>query len=165
MSENKVKNISEYQDALSALVKVRTEELEESREMYKILAKASPVGLFRTNIDGKCEYVNAKWCKISGLSREEALDNGWMDAIHDDDREMVVMEWKQCVKKGEEFLLEYRIKDPNGKITWVLGQANLINGGGKGHVGTITDITHKKEALPVLIAIRNLPKCDRRENG
>lgn len=162
MPDNKVKNLSEYQDALSALVKVRTEELEESREMYKILAKASPVGVFRTTTDGKCEYVNAKWCEIAGMTIEEAAGDGWTNAIHEEDKEKVLTEWNKCIENGEDFSLEYRFRAKNGKTTWVLGQANRINGGGKGHVGTVTDITHKKETLPQLMAIRNLPKCGSR---
>lgn len=158
MSEKKAK-IAKYEDALEALVKDRTEELEESREMYKILAKASPVGLFRTNKHGQCVYVNAKWREISGMTNDEALGEGWINAIHEDDRELFFGEWNYCIENHEEFSMEYRFKTPDGVITWVLGQASLINGGGKGHVGTITDITYKKEALPQLIELRNSAKC------
>lgn len=154
-------NLSEYQDALKALVKMRTEELEESREMYKILAKASPVGLFRTNAFGQCEYVNDKWREIAGMSTEDAVGDGWIGAIHEDDREEVFEEWNRCSEEGIDFSLEYRFQAPDGTVTWVLGQANPINGGGKGYVGTITDITYKKEALPMLMEIIALPKCNR----
>ena len=151
--------LAKYQDALEALVKERTEELEESREMYKILAKASPVGLFRADANGHCVYVNDKWREISGMTNEEALGEKWIEAIHMQDREMVLNEWDRCVTEGDEFLLEYRFQTPEGIVTWVLGQASLINGGGKGYVGTITDITYKKETLPQLIELRNSAKC------
>lgn len=162
MSEKEI-NLSEYQGALKALVKLRTDELEESREMYKTLAKVSPVGLFRTDAKGRCQYVNEKWREIAGMTNEEALDEGWISAIHTDDRDMVLEEWDRCVDDGCEFSLEYRFRSPDGIVTWVLGQANQINGGGKGHVGTITDITHKKESLPMLMEILALPKCSRGE--
>ena len=158
MTEKKVQ-LAKYEEALEALVTERTEELEESREMYRTLAKASPVGLFRTDKDGHCVYVNAKWREISGMENEEALGDGWIDAIHEDDREMVFGEWNCCVQSGEEFSMEYRFQTSDGVTTWVLGQASLINGGGKGHVGTITDITYKKEALPLLFDIKSSTKC------
>ncbi len=158
MPEEKIQ-LAKYEDALEALVKERTEELEESREMYKILAKASPVGLFRTDKNGHCVYVNAKWREISGMTNEEALGKGWITAIHEDDREMVFDEWNCCVESHQEFSMEYRFQTSDGIVTWVLGQASLINGGGKGHVGTITDITYKKEALPQLLELRDSPKC------
>jgi len=162
VSDNEI-NLAEYQGALKALVKSRTEELEESKELYRTLAKASPVGLFRTDVNGRCEYVNAKWREIAGMTNEEALGDGWVNAIHEDDREMVFEEWNRCAKEGIDFSLEYRFESPDGTVTWVLGQANPVNGGGKGHVGTITDITNKKEALPMLMEIIALPKCSRGE--
>lgn len=158
MPENK-EPLAKYEDVLEALVQKRTEELEESREMYKILAKASPVGLFRTDKDGNCVYVNAKWREIAGMSTEEALEDGWINAIHIDDREMVLNEWNNCVQEGRDFSMEYRFETSDCVVTWVLGQASLINGGGKGHVGTITDITYKKETLPQLFELRASAKC------
>jgi PAS domain-containing protein len=35
-----------------------------------------PVGLFRTDMDGRCLAVNARWCEITGLASAEALDEG-----------------------------------------------------------------------------------------
>jgi PAS domain-containing protein len=36
-------------------------------------------------------YVNPSWCHISGLSFQEALGNGWLNAVHDDDKAVLLM--------------------------------------------------------------------------
>jgi PAS domain S-box-containing protein len=51
--------------------------LRQSEERYRTLATASPVGMFRTDAEGRCTYVNERWCEISGLSPEQALGEGW----------------------------------------------------------------------------------------
>ena len=127
--------------------------------MYKTLSRVSPVGIFRTDKNGQCVYVNEKWLEIAGIEFDVALGNGWKEALHPNDRYKVVREWNRCSKEDIDFYLEYRFQDPTGRITWVLGQASLINGGGKGHVGTITDITSKKEFLPEIMEIRAAKKC------
>ena len=120
----------------------------ENEKKYRILAKASPVGLFYTNVNGECLYVNEKWTEIAGLSLDDALGNGWSNAIHFEDREKVFSTWSESSSSGIEFKLEYRFESVNG-IKWVLGQAVAekdIDGNIIGYVGTITDITERKEA-------------------
>ena len=150
-----MKDIYEHTRELQNLIA----ELEETKEMYRTLSRVSPVGIFRTNNNNKCVYVNEKWLEIAGMKFDDALGDGWKDALCPNDRYKVVREWNRCSKEGMDFYLEYRFQNPNGRITWVLGQATLVNGGGNGHVGTITDITSKKEVLPQLIELRNSVKC------
>ena len=51
--------------------------LQLSDQRYQKLMDISPVGIFHTDSDGKTIYVNSRWCEISGLSFEVALDYGW----------------------------------------------------------------------------------------
>ena len=41
-----------------------------------------PVGLFLTDEDGRCLYVNQPWCELSGLTWAQARDRGWDEAVH-----------------------------------------------------------------------------------
>jgi hypothetical protein len=38
-------------------------------------------------------YVNPSWCHISGLSFQ-ALGNGWLNAVHDDDKAAIINGWQ-----------------------------------------------------------------------
>jgi PAS domain S-box-containing protein len=123
------------------------ESLKKSELQYQTLAKISPVGIFRTDSTGYTTYVNPRWCQISGLSADEALGDGWLKAVHPDDRKKLSVGWKKSTHTRKGSAAEYRFIRPDGTIAWVMGQAvpekNLEN---KivGYVGTITDITDRK---------------------
>ena len=127
----------------------RTGELRESQKLFQILATVSPVGIFRTNAEGHCTYVNQRWCEIAGLPPEEARGEGWARAIHPEDRERVSEEWYQAAKEGLWFRTECRFQRPDGVVTWVFAQAlaeKTKDGEIIGYVGTLTDITERKQA-------------------
>ncbi len=110
------------------------------------------MGIFRTDVHGNYLYVNELWCKIVGMKPGEALIGGWARAIHPDDRERVAKAWYTSNHAHLNFILEYRIKRPDGQVRWVLGQAAAERGAdGKvmGYVGTITDVTQIKQSEEV----------------
>lgn len=122
--------------------------LRESQQLFETLALMSPVGIFRTRADGYTSYVNPKWCELSGLSYSEALGDGWLKAVHPDDKEKITEGWKQKTQKSEKSIAEYRFVRDNGSVVWVLGNAlpEIIDGEFQGYIGTITNITDIKKA-------------------
>ena len=50
------------------------------------VAAAAPVGIFQSDGDGNCLFVNERWCEITGLSVDEAAGRGWAQGLHPDDR-------------------------------------------------------------------------------
>ncbi|MEM9452282.1 MAG: diguanylate cyclase [Cyanobacteria bacterium P01_E01_bin.6] len=123
--------------------------LRQSEQHYANLAKAAPVGIFQTNADGDCLYVNDRWCDIAGMPLEEAKGTGWVKQLHPDDRASVVAEWCRAVQAQSPFRLEYRFQTLTGKVTWVVGQAVAETGADghiSGYIGTVTDITEQKQA-------------------
>lgn len=129
--------------------------LRESEKRYQTLAEVSPAGIFRTDADGLTTYVNQRWCDISGLEAGAALGNGWLEAVHPDDRAKLAAGWQETVEKQTISTSDYRFVKPDGSIAWVIGQAvperdgqgNII-----GYVGAITDITARKQAEDKLAA-------------
>lgn len=151
--------------------KIIEEELEKSRRLFQTLANISPVGIFKTDADGETIYVNPRWCKLSGLSADEAKGNGWLKAVHPDDRASLMKNWETANKNKSGSQARYRFINPQGKIIWVIGNAipEYNNNEVVGYVGTITDVTQlieKEEKLltlncaveqsPALIIIANL---------
>jgi PAS domain S-box-containing protein len=122
--------------------------LQKSQHLFQTLALASPVGIFRTDPNGYTTYVNPKWSELSGLSQEEALGSGWLNAVHPDDRGKVSESWINNLKSKNESSAEYRFVRPDGSIAWVLGKAvpEMIGNEVVGYIGTITDITERKLA-------------------
>ncbi len=140
-------------------IRIKAEfELRESERRFQTLAEVSPVGIFQTDAMGFTTYVNPRWCQISELSYEEAMGNGWIKAVHEDDREKLIKGWVAATNSHQVSYAEYRFVHKDGKIAWVMGQAipekntkNEIIG----YVGTITDITDLKRTEEELIKARD----------
>ena len=137
-------------------VKVRTNyleqsnaELQESEQRYQTLAKISPVGIFRTDPNGATTYVNPRWCLISGVSANQALGDGWLEVVHPDDKEKLRKGWQESTQLHKASYSDYRFRRPDGTTVWVMGQAvPEMNSENQiiGYIGTITDITERKQA-------------------
>ncbi|BAQ65398.1 diguanylate cyclase/phosphodiesterase with PAS/PAC sensor [Geminocystis sp. NIES-3709] len=120
--------------------------LQESKQSYASLASAVPVGIFRTNANRECIYINKYYCELIGINPEEAMGHGWVQNLYPDDRETVIQHWLECVEENKLFELEYRFQRPDNTVIWVYGQCVAeydLQGNIKGYVGTITDISDR----------------------
>jgi len=127
--------------------------LAQSEALYRTLAQLAPVGIFRTDAAGATTFVNEPYCEISGQSREAALGQGWVTAVHPDDRARVLQEWQQAVKQQQSFASELRLQRPDGRVIWVETHARAepdADGKVTGFVGALTDISERKHAEEVL---------------
>ena len=111
---------------------------------FASLAEVSPVGIFRTAADGGVLEVNQRWCEITGLASAQGQGDGWAQALHPDDRQRVVDEWRGFVRGGGRFRSDCRFVHADGSVRWVVGEAMRIGGPDDGYVGTLTDITPRK---------------------
>ena len=121
--------------------------LNESRKLFSTLAGVSPVGIFHTDTEGVCRYVNNVFCKIAGISAKEAELKGWSWTLHPEDREKVTRKWDKAAGSGSMFKSEFRFQNRDGRATWVFGQAVAekdTNNETIGYIGTITDINDLK---------------------
>jgi len=122
-------------------------ELQRSQKLFHTIARVSPVGLFLTDNEGQCVYVNEYWSEITGLSPDETYGEGWAKALHPVDKERVLNEWHQAIQMDLPFESEFRFQKQSGIIKYVMGKAIAergVRGERLGCVGTITDITERK---------------------
>ncbi|NER84866.1 MAG: PAS domain-containing protein, partial [Leptolyngbya sp. SIO1D8] len=130
--------------------------LQESEQRYASLMDAAPVGIFRTNVEGYCVYVNERYCQITGYTPGNLIGEGWQPRLHPEDRAWVIAEWQRSIQTGQLFQLECRYQKPDNTYRWVYAQAvpeREPEGQVVGYVGTLTDITnHKRDE----VALRNL---------
>src|SRR5438309_10827362 len=57
---------------------------------------------------------------MTGTQVSECLGNGWMDAVHPDDRAPCQEKWEKCMRSGETFEIEYRLHDATHGYRWFL---------------------------------------------
>ncbi|PCI26923.1 MAG: hypothetical protein COB67_09670 [SAR324 cluster bacterium] len=124
------------------------QKIEENEALFQNLAKVSPVGIFRTNAQGDYIYVNEYWCKIAGISQNEALGQGWVNSLYPEDKEHVFSEWMKAVQNNIPFKLEHRFQSSKDIPIWVLEQAvaeRNASGEITGYVGSVTNIAEIKQ--------------------
>ena len=134
---------AEPPDVMGASASGPRAEIEEAMWL-RAIRDMSPVGIYRTDREARCTFVNARWCELTGLSAEEAMGDGWLRAIHPEDRKRVAFEWKSAHRRGVAFKSEYRYQQPDGKVVWILGEVGAVRDGCDrllGYVGSATDVT------------------------
>jgi diguanylate cyclase (GGDEF)-like protein/PAS domain S-box-containing protein len=105
---------------------------------------AAPVGILETDPTGARIFVNDRWCELAGMTREAALGEGWLAAIHPADRDRVATEWTKAFEGRLDFSQEYRFQRTDGTVVWVAGVGKALDPddrGGSVYVGVVTDIS------------------------
>ena len=122
--------------------------LRDSEERFRTLTEIAPVGIFLTNADQECVYVNERWSEITGLSTAEARGLDWRVCLQTDSATLQAT----AVFEADPLMplaFESRIEQPGSAATWVIGQMRpyrSAQGEIIGHLGVITDITDRKNA-------------------
>jgi PAS domain S-box-containing protein len=97
--------------------------LRESQLRYSTMAETVPEVLFTAGPDGACDYVSRRFTDYTGLTAPECLGDGWLSAIHTDDRSRTVAMWDRSVGTGEPFEIEYRLRRADGEYRWFRARA------------------------------------------
>jgi diguanylate cyclase (GGDEF)-like protein/PAS domain S-box-containing protein len=123
------------------------EQLQLSEQRYRTLSTVAPVGIFMSDPEGRCIYVNEQYTRMLRTTPERCLGWGWTAHLLPDERDAGLADWIATVKSGVVFRGEARMLRGDGTEVWVVGQAQPELGpDGKvlGYVGSLTDITEQK---------------------
>ena len=125
------------------------EKLIESELLFRGLTSNAPVGIFKTDIEGSCNFVNNQWMEHTGLSFNEAMGFGWSEGVHQDDKNHVIKAWREFVNTGKEYNIDLRFYNRNkDKTTWLsVKSEGLYDAKNElyGYIGTCIDITERKK--------------------
>ncbi len=125
------------------------EALRESEERFRNIADFSPVMIWVTEPEGRCIWLNKLWHDFTGQDREEALGFGWLEAVHPQDAGRTADIFRAANARQEPFRLDYRLRRRDGEYRWCIDSATPRFGAGGeylGYVGSVLDITDRKEA-------------------
>jgi PAS domain S-box-containing protein len=107
---------------------------ERLRQLYRVL----DIPIFETDRAGRCVYVNPAYTNLTGLPLDDALGEGWAEAIHADDRARVFKAWRAAVDDNSEFSAVYRfVNVVTGRVTEVRGTATPMHDGTRQVVGWV----------------------------
>jgi len=130
------RRLTAHQDALS-----------ERERTFRTLADAAPFFVWTTTPDGLCNYVSRGWLQFTGRLLEEETGTGWLQGIHDDDRQRVhrVFQWR--VAQRQAFETEFRLRKEDGSYRWVVYRGvphEDTSGQFCGYIGGCFDIDDRK---------------------
>lgn len=117
------------------------------------LAGQASLGILLSDPQGNCHFINQRLCDLSGLTMADAACEGWIRALHPDDRKRVLDEWHEAVQHLRPFSSEFRFQRGDRTIRWVHGEGFALCTGPSevsGHFLIVRDITARKQAVEAL---------------
>ncbi len=115
-----------------------------------VVAEALPNVVWVTDAAGAVLYCNRRWFDYTGQSRDQAFaPNGWLEAVHPDDRERVAAEFGDALARQTTYETEYRVLGAGGGPRWFKARGlptRDLNGEVMTWVGSCTDIDDEKRA-------------------
>jgi PAS domain S-box-containing protein len=123
------------------------EDLLSSFERFRQLADSLPQMVWVTRADGFTEYFNRRWYEFTGAPEHATDGDAWMYVLHPEDQERAIKYWHECVKSGQPYEIEYRMRHASGVYRWALARGLPIRNS-EGVIerwfGTCTDIHDQK---------------------
>ncbi|GFE68505.1 PAS domain S-box protein [Chroococcus sp. FPU101] len=123
--------------------------LRENEEKFRNMADNAPVMVWVTDATGYCTYLSQSWYEFSGQTEETGLGLGWLEVVHPEDSETSKNIFLDANRQKSAFQLEYRLRRKDGEYRTCIDAASPwfgIDGEFKGYIGSVMDITERKQA-------------------
>jgi len=128
------------------------EELRRSESRYRALAEATNVAVWVAGPDGALTCPQVEFARMTGLSPEQTMGWGWLEAIHPDDRERT-RRASAALRDGTAdanwaYHIEHRVRQADGEYRWMSCRAAAVRDGAGQLVeivGATRDIHDRKQ--------------------
>jgi PAS domain S-box-containing protein len=124
-------------------------EVEALNERLQLVVDTIPSLVARTGPDGSLEFMNQRWREFLGLPLEEAKEWAWTAALHSEDRDRFLDQWRAALSSGRPLQSEARMRRADGQYHWLsISAVPLRDTAGKivNWYGSSTDIEERKRA-------------------
>ena len=157
------RDVTEEKLAANAL-RATAEALQATEEELRWTIKLSAQIPWTANAEGRIIDFSDSWLELTGLTREEARGEGWMQAPHPEDTPRMVQAWQHALRSGEPYDIEHRIRTATGQYRWMRSSA-LPRHDKTGKIvkwyGTTEDIEERKRAERALMQSEKLAAVGR----
>ena len=92
------------------------ENVKRSEGQLRNIFDSIPGFICSTRAAGEVEIVNQRILDYLGVTLEELTD--WSEVLHEDDRDLVINEWRRSVETGKPYDIEHRIRRADGVYRW-----------------------------------------------
>jgi PAS domain S-box-containing protein len=124
---------------------------------YRLLIQHSPVMIWRSGLDAKCDYFNDTWLAFTGRSAAQEIGDGWAEGVHPDDFDRCVAHYLDHFHRREAFEMEYRLRRHDGVYRWIFDRGVPYTddaGTFAGFIGSCVDVDDRRQAQETQ-ALRN----------
>ena len=120
----------------------------QTAERFEGAVRAFADVLWTNDAEGRMTGEQPGWAALTGQSPEQYQDNGWSDAVHPEDAEPTVAEWRAAVAERRMFVFEHRVRRHDGAWRRFAVRAAPVleeDGSIREWVGVHSDITDLRE--------------------
>ena len=96
-----LKTLKECIDASLIWAKIENDILEKQTRISQ-LAEGLPQLAWTCDRDGRCDFLNNRWCEYTGIPLQQQLGFEWLNQVHPDDRESLLNTWLTATKTEKE---------------------------------------------------------------
>ena len=106
------------------LLKQAEQSLREREGYLHVLTETMPAVPWSATPAGCIDYFTDKWLEWTGLTREQALGDGWRQAVHPEDLSQMEAAVNHSMHTGEPFDTEHRlVRRSDGTVRWYRSRA------------------------------------------
>jgi len=121
----------------------------QSEERFRSLVKATSAIVWTAAASGEIRDEQRDWMAFTGQAFHETLGQGWLDAVHPEDRATTVLAWSHAVQTRTPYGVEHRLRRRDGEYRHMeaRGVPIPVEGGEvREWVGVHTDVTDRRRA-------------------
>ncbi|MEG4281621.1 PAS domain S-box protein [Microcoleus sp. A006_D1] len=149
-------SLKQLNQELENRVEQRTAQLKQTEERWQLALKGNNDGIWDWNLQTGELFLSERFLEITGYKHVQNLQgfDRWSRATHPEDSAAVMQELQDHLnKKTPHYIIEYRLWCYNSAYKWILSRGQALwdeSGKAVRIVGSITDITERKEAESAL---------------
>ncbi|WP_022825849.1 ATP-binding protein [Hymenobacter norwichensis] len=159
-AQREIRNIQALVAEQNAVIDRKNEEIRFQESARLVVEQAAaeanrmlegiPQIAWTANPTGHTTYFNRRWFDYTGQADQLLWEYRWEDYQHPNDAESASQRWANCLRTGNVFEAEFRLRDRAGQYRWMLSRA-FPSRNDRGEliqwIGTCTDIHEHKMDL------------------
>jgi len=123
-------------------------QLQTSEERFRTLVMTTSSVIWRTDAAGAVIAENPSWQSFTGQTVDEYVGQGWINAVHPEDRDRTTRLWSEAIRDKTPYLTEYRLRRHDGEFRYVIARGAPVldsQGHAREWIGNCADVTDRKK--------------------
>lgn len=102
--------------------------LRASEARFRTMVEGMPMFAWTGRPDGSRDYLSPQWLAYTGRREEDSLGDGWLEAVHPNDRAAVAAAWGLAVAEGIRYEARFRLRRHDGEYRYFQSSGLPVQG-------------------------------------